>query len=180
MLRHKALGFTWRVPVFGEEVGMWRSHDKKHAKSAHNKGAIGRLIGADPWVNRTCTLIAKGTDIQDLQLVNGLQPKTVAVDCLRLSKPAVTPEGWSKDAMTTLAHQWKTIQTPEGKDLGVRLDSGHTQYSSPFTAEVESATATVSEDAKQAFWGEVTEPGNDIVRTEVVEFNPPQCKPAQA
>ena len=29
MLRHKALGFTWNMPAFGEEVGMWRSQDKK-------------------------------------------------------------------------------------------------------------------------------------------------------
>ena len=36
MLRHKALGFTWNMPAFGEEVGMWRSHDKKLIKSANN------------------------------------------------------------------------------------------------------------------------------------------------
>ena len=44
MLRHKAFGFQWHVPAFGEEVGMWRSHDKKQSKSAHHKGAVGRLI----------------------------------------------------------------------------------------------------------------------------------------
>ena len=90
-----------------------------------------------------------------------------------------TPEGWRKDAITTLAHQWKTIQIPEGKDLSLHLDSGHTHYS-PFIAEVESATAAVEDDAKQEFWGEITEPGNDVVRTEVVEVNPPQHMPAQA
>ena len=43
MLRHKALGFPWNVPAFGEEVGIWRSHDKKQeAKSLHNKGAVGQ------------------------------------------------------------------------------------------------------------------------------------------
>ena len=49
MLRHKALGLPWHVPAFGEEVGVWRSHDKKQAKSAHDKGALGRLIAKDPW-----------------------------------------------------------------------------------------------------------------------------------
>ena len=29
MLRHKALGFACNLPAFGEEVGMWRSQDKK-------------------------------------------------------------------------------------------------------------------------------------------------------
>ena len=38
----------------------------------------------------------------------------------------------------------------------------------------------VAEDVKQASWGEVIEPANGIVRTEVVEFNPPQDKPVQA
>ena len=79
MLRHKALGSAWHAPAFEEEVGMWRSHDKKQANSAHNKGAIGRLIAIDPWGNGTCILIAKGTDIQDPELVSGLQPKIVAV-----------------------------------------------------------------------------------------------------
>ena len=40
MLRHKALGFPWHVPAFGEEVGIWRSRDKKQTKSAHNKGVL--------------------------------------------------------------------------------------------------------------------------------------------
>ena len=69
MLQHKALGFPWNVPAFGEEVGIWRSHDKKQAKSAHNKGAVGRLIAIDLWGNGTCILSAKGTDIQDPELV---------------------------------------------------------------------------------------------------------------
>ena len=61
---------------------MWRSHDERPAKSAHNKGAVGRLIFIDPWGNGTSILIAKGTDLQDPELVHGLQPKT-----LRLSHP---------------------------------------------------------------------------------------------
>ena len=48
MLRHKALGFSWNLPAFGEEVGMWRSQDKELIKSAKNRGAIGRLIEVTP------------------------------------------------------------------------------------------------------------------------------------
>ena len=61
-----------------------RSHDKKPAKSARNKSAVGRLIAVDPWGNGISILIAKGTDFQDPELVYDLQPKTVAVECLRL------------------------------------------------------------------------------------------------
>ena len=117
--------------------------------------------------------IAKGTDVQDPELVHGLQPKTVAVDCLRLSKPRIVPDGWCKDAITTLAHQWQTVQTPEGKDLWLRMDTGHTQKSSPFLAEVKNVATDDGDDTRIAYWGEVTEPGNDVVRPEVVEYLPP-------
>ena len=56
------------------------------------KGAVGRLIAIDPWGNGTCVLIAKGSDLQDPELVHGLQPKTVVVECLRLSPQTST--GW--------------------------------------------------------------------------------------
>ena len=64
-LRHKALGFQWHVPAFAEEVGMWRSHDKKQAQSAHHKDAVGRLIAIDPWGKATCVLIARGSDLHN-------------------------------------------------------------------------------------------------------------------
>ena len=136
MLRHQALGFQWHVPAFWEKVGMWRSHDKKQAKSAHNKGAVGRLIAIDPWGNGASILIAKGPDLQDPELVYGLQPKTVGVERLRLSKPWIVPDGWSRDAMKNLANRWQTIQTPEGKDLWLRMDTGQTQCSSPFLISI--------------------------------------------
>ena len=37
-------------------------------------------------------LKSEGTDIQDPELVSGLLPRTVAVVCLRLSKPRLAPE----------------------------------------------------------------------------------------
>ena len=117
MLRHKALGFSWNMPAFGEEVGMWRSQDKKLIKSANNRGVIGRLIEVTPWQNGTTSLIAKGSDLQDPEIIHGLQPKTVAVECLRLSEPRTIPDGWTKAALDVLARDWTSIVTPEGKDL---------------------------------------------------------------
>ena len=52
------------------------------------------------------------------------------------------------------------------------MDIGHTQYFSPFIAEVKSATANNEDDAKQTCWGEVTEPSNDVIRPDVVQFAP--------
>ena len=104
-------------PAFGEEVGMWRSHDKKQAKSAHNKGAVGRFIA-----------IQRAPTSQAPELVYGLQPKTVAVECLRLSKPRIVPDRWSKDAVQTLASHWQTVQTSEGKDPWLRMDTDTTFF----------------------------------------------------
>ena len=94
-----------------------------------------QLIAIDPWGNGTCVLIAKGSDLQDPELVHGLQPKTVAVECLRLSQPRVVPEGWNQDALKQFA-RWQTIRTPDGKDLWLKMDTGQTQYTSPFVAEI--------------------------------------------
>ena len=47
--------------------------------------------------------------------------------------------------MNSLANRWQTIQTPEGKDLWLRMDTGQTQDSSPFLAEV---TSVATEDAE--------------------------------
>ena len=167
MLRHKAVGFQWHVPAFGEEVGMWRSRDKKQAKSA-----VGRFIAIDPWGNGTCVLIAKGSDLQGPELVHGLQPKTVAVECLHLSQPRHVPDGWNQDAMKQFASRWQTIRTPEGKDLWLKMDTGQTQYTSPFVEEIKPDSSVLAEEPT-AYWGEATDPANAVVRPEVVVFQPP-------
>ena len=117
----QGFGIPLEYASIGEEVGMWRSQDKKLIKSAQKRGAIGRLIEVNPWQNGTTLLIAKGSDLQDPEIIPGLQPKTVAVDCLRLSEPRLIPEGWTKPALDTLARDWTSIITPEGKDLWIQL-----------------------------------------------------------
>ena len=175
MLRHKALGFSWNLPAFGEEVGMWRSQDKKLIKSANNRGAIGRLIEVTPWQNGTTSLIAKGSDLQDPEIIHGLQPKTVAIECLRLSGPRVVPEGWTKPALDAFARDWTSIVTPEGKDLWIQLRTGKAQYSSPFVSEFADAKNVDS----YAYWGDVNEAGNYQVRQEVLDFVCPTHQPEQ-
>ena len=87
-----------------------------------------RLIAIDPWGNGTSIPIAKGTDLQDPELVHGLQPKTVAAECLRLSHPRITQDGWTKEAVKDYSTRWQTIRAPEGKDLWLKMDTGQTQY----------------------------------------------------
>ena len=163
------------MPAFGEEVGIWRSQDKKLIKSANNRGAIGRLIEVTPWQNGTTSLIAKGSDLQNPEIIHGLQPKIVAVDCLRLAEPRTIPEGWTKPASDAFAKQWNSIRTPEGKDLWIQLTTGKTQYSSPFVSELTEAKSADS----FAYWGDVTEEGNNQVRQEVLDFVCPTQQPEQ-
>ena len=143
-LRHKALGFQWHVPAFGEEVGMWRSHDKKQAKSAHHKGTIDKLIAIEPWGNGTCVLIAKWSDLHDPELVHGLQPNR------------------NQDALKQFASRWQTIRTPEGKDLWLKMDTGQTQYTSPFVAEIKPDSSDPAEEPIAYWGGEATDPANAV------------------
>ena len=125
-------------------------------------GAVGRLIAIDPWGNGTCVLIAKGSDLQDPELVHGLQPKTVAVECVRLSQPRIVPDGWNQDALLQFASRWQTIHTPDGKDLWLKMDTGQTQYTSPFVAEIKPDSSDLAEELT-AYWGETTDPANAVV-----------------
>ena len=51
-------------------------------------------VASYPWGSGACILIAKSTDVQDLEVVHGLQPKSVAIDWLHPSKPRIVPDGW--------------------------------------------------------------------------------------
>ena len=73
------------------------------------------------------------------------------------------------------AKQWTSIRTPEGKDLWIQLTTGKAQYSSPFVSEFAEAK---SADLR-AYWGDVTEEGNDHVRQEVLDFVCPTRQPEQ-
>ena len=102
-------------------------------------------------------LIVKGSDLQNPELAHGLQPKTVAVQ---------------------FASRWQTIRTPDGKDLWLKMDTGQTQYTSPFVAEIKADSSVLAEEPT-AYWGEATDPANAVVRPEVVVFQPPVDQPVQ-
>ena len=41
MMREKVLGREWTYPLFGQLVGIWKSHDKAQAKSLDDRGSVG-------------------------------------------------------------------------------------------------------------------------------------------
>ena len=40
MMREKVLGREWPHPLFGQLVGIWKSHDKAQAKSLDDRGCV--------------------------------------------------------------------------------------------------------------------------------------------
>ena len=97
----------------------------------------------------------------------------------RLSEPRIIPEGWTKPALDTLARDWTSIITPEGKDLWIQLKTGKSQYSSPFLSEIADAKNVDTQLNSYAYWGDVNEVGNDHVRQEVLDFVCPAQQPEQ-
>ena len=58
------------------------------------------------------------------------------------------------------------------------MDTGQTQYTSPFVAEIKPDSSVLAEEPT-AYWGEATDPANAVVRPEVVVFQPPVDQPTQ-
>ena len=85
LLRHETLGFPCNIPAFGEEIGVWRSHDQKLAKASDLKGAVGRVLHVALWGDGTCILLKKGCDPDDPDFMYGLQENgaTKSIGALR-------------------------------------------------------------------------------------------------
>ena len=69
MMREKVLGREWPHPLFGQLVGIWKSHDKAQAKSLDDRGSVGYLLDIDVWQSGTTRIM------QDGIVVTGLAPK---------------------------------------------------------------------------------------------------------
>ena len=69
MMREKVLGREWPYPLFGQLVGIWKSHDKAQAKSLDDRGCVGYLLDIDIWQSGTTRIM------QDGVVVKGLAPR---------------------------------------------------------------------------------------------------------
>ena len=71
MMREKVLGREWPYPLFGQLVGIWKSHDKAQAKSLDDRGCVGYLLDIDIWQSGTTRIM------QDGVVVKGLAPRRI-------------------------------------------------------------------------------------------------------
>ena len=53
VMREKVLGREWPHPLFGQLVGIWKSHDKTQTKSLDDRGSVGYLLDIDVWQSGT-------------------------------------------------------------------------------------------------------------------------------
>ena len=66
MMREKVLGREWTYPLFGQLVGIWKSHDKAQAKSLDDRGSVGYLLDIDVWQSGTTRIMQDGVVIKRL------------------------------------------------------------------------------------------------------------------
>ena len=95
-----------------------------------------------------------------------------------MTRSRLSQKGWNQDALKQFASRWQTIRTPEGKDLWLKMDTGQTQYTSPFVAEIKPDSSDPAEEPL-AYWGEETDPANAVQRPEVLVIQPPVDQPMQ-
>ena len=66
MMREKVLGREWPHPLFGQLVGIWKSHDKAQAKSLDDRGCVGYLLDIDIWQRGTTRIMQDGVAVKGL------------------------------------------------------------------------------------------------------------------
>eukprot|EP00971_Amphidinium_carterae_P095082 1881330-Amphidinium_carterae.1 len=81
MQRVKLLGHDWSLPVSGELVAIWRSHDKDGIKSLETCGALGRLLSVDYFGSGETIILTEQN-----RLVKGLKPHSMDENLLRISR----------------------------------------------------------------------------------------------
>ena len=69
MMRERVLGREWTYPLFGQLVGIWKSHDKAQAKSLDDRGSVGYLLDVDIWQSGATRIM------QDGVVIRGLAPR---------------------------------------------------------------------------------------------------------
>ena len=77
MMRDKVLGREWPHPLFGQLVGIWKSHDKAQAKSLDDRGCVGYLLDIDIWQSGTTRVMQDGVVIKGLSTTTSRSSKVL-------------------------------------------------------------------------------------------------------
>ena len=120
-MREKVLGREWPYPLFGQLVGIRKSHDKAQAKSLDDRGCVGYLLDKDIWQSGTTRIM------QDGAVIKGLAPRRLGPARYHLS-PSTDLNELEKGM------PWRTIQDEFGKFKWVD-HAGRIYQGTPFSVE---------------------------------------------
>ena len=122
-MREKVLGREWTYPypVFGQLVGVWKSHDKAQAKSLDDRGSVGCLLDIDVWQSGTTCIMQGGV------VIKGLAPRRL------------DPRRYHLNPGTDLSElekgmPWRSIQDEFGKFKWID-HAGRIYQGTPFSVE---------------------------------------------
>ena len=127
--RERVLGREWPHPLFGQLVGIWKSHDKAQAKSLDDRGSVGHLLDIDVLQSGTTRIM------QDGIVVKGLAPKRL--DPARYHLHPNTDLNDLEKGMP-----WRTIQDEFGKFKWVD-HAGRVYQGTPFSIEPDSTSKRI-------------------------------------
>ena len=121
MMRERVLGREWTYPLFGQLVGVSKSHDKAQAKSLDDRGSVGYLLDIDIWQSGTTRIM------QDGVVIKGLAPRRLD-PCRYQLAASPTLDDLEKNM------PWRSIQDEFGKYKW--LDhTGKIYQGTPFSVE---------------------------------------------
>ena len=115
-MREKVLGREWLHPLFGQLVGIWKSHEK-----ADDRGCVGYLLDIDIWQSGTTRIM------QDGVVIKGLAPRRL--DPARYHLNPSTDLNELEKGMP-----WRTIQDEFGKFKWID-HAGRIYQGTPFSVE---------------------------------------------
>ena len=107
--------------LFGQLVGIWKSHDKADAKSLDDRGCVGYLLDIDIWQSGTTRIMQDGVEIK------GLAPR-----CLDPVKYHLNPNTDLNELEKGMP--WRMIQDEFGKLKWVD-HAGRIYQGTPFSVE---------------------------------------------
>ena len=121
MMSEKVLGREWTYPLFGQLVGIWKSHDKAQAKSLDDRGSVGYLLDIDIWQSSTTRIM------QDGVVIKGLAPRRLD-PCRYHLIPGTDLKELEKGM------PWRSIQDEFGKFKWID-HAGRIYQGTPFSVE---------------------------------------------
>ena len=109
------------ILLFGQLVGIWKSHDKAQAKSLDDRGSVGYLLVFDIWQSGATRIM------QDGVVIKGLAPRHLDPSRYHLNPSTALDE-------IEKGMPWRSIQDEFGKLKWID-HSGRVCHGTPFSVE---------------------------------------------